>query len=96
MTSTLSADNVADLLALHSRTLRRRLAAEGTSFNTVAAAVRFDIAQQLLRDTDMPLGEIANALGYADLTAFVRAFRGWAQCPPGQWREARKRPSTAP
>ncbi len=96
MTGALSADNVADLLALNSRTLRRRLAAECTSFSTVVAGVRFDIAQQLLRDTDMPLGDIADALGYSDLTAFVRAFRGWAKCPPGQWREARKRPPTAP
>ena len=98
MTGALSGDHVADALSLHPRTLRRRLAAEGTSLNAVAAAARFDVARQLLRETSAPLAEIAEVLGYADLSAFVRAFRGWARCPPGQWREAAalKQPPAAP
>lgn len=98
MTNALTGEHVADALSLHSRTLRRRLAAEGTSLKAVASAARFDVARQLLRGTEVPLGEIAELLGYADLSAFVRAFRGWAKCPPGQWRAAAtlKRPRAAP
>jgi AraC-like DNA-binding protein len=98
MTGALTGDRVADALSLHARTLRRRLAAEGTSLKAVAAAARFDVAQQLLHGTAVPLGEIADMLGYADLSAFVRAFRGWAKCPPGQWRTAAtlKRAPAAP
>jgi AraC-like DNA-binding protein len=88
MTHALTGERVAEALALHPRTLRRRLAAEGTSLKAVAAAARFDVARQLLRGTSVPLDEIADLLGYAELSAFVRAFRGWAGCPPGQWREA--------
>jgi AraC-like DNA-binding protein len=88
MTGALTGDHVADALLLHPRTLRRRLAAEGTSLKAVAAAARFDLARQLLRGTGAPLGEIAEMLGYAELSAFVRAFRGWANCPPGRWRES--------
>jgi AraC-like DNA-binding protein len=44
-----------------------------------------------LRETGAPLVEIAEVLGFADVTAFVRAFRAWARCPPGQWREAAQR-----
>ena len=88
MTGALAGDRVADALSLHPRTLRRRLAAEGTSLKAVAAAARFDVARQLLRGTSVPLDEIAEVLGYAELSAFVRAFRGWAGCPPGQWRAA--------
>ena len=91
MTGALSAEHVADALSLHPRTLRRRLAAQGTSLQAIAAAARFDVAQQLLRETGAPLAEIAKVLGYADVTAFVRAFRAWARCPPGQWREAARR-----
>ena len=96
MTGALTGDHVADAFSLHPRTLRRRLAAEGTSLKAVAAAARFDVARQLLRGTDVPLAEIAEVLGYAEVTAFVRAFRAWAGCPPGQWREAARRgaPST--
>jgi AraC-like DNA-binding protein len=98
MTGAMTGERVADALSLHPRTLRRRLAVEGTSLNALAAAARFDVARQLLRGTSVPLGEIAELLGYAELSAFVRAFRGWANCPPGQWREAAtlKQPPTAP
>jgi AraC-like DNA-binding protein len=88
MTGALTGDHVAEALSLHPRTLRRRLAAEGTSLKAVAAAARFDVARQLLHGTAVPLGEIAEMLGYADLSAFVRAFRAWAKCPPGMWRAA--------
>ncbi len=95
MTGALTGDRVADALSLHPRTLRRHLAAEDTSLKAVAAAARFDVARQLLRGTSVPLDEIAEVLGYAELSAFVRAFRGWAGCPPGQWRAAAalKRPA---
>jgi len=86
MTGALAGDRVADALSLHPRTLRRHLAAEGTSLKAVAAAARFDVARQLLGGTRLPLDEIAEVLGYAELSAFVRAFRGWAGCPPGHWR----------
>jgi AraC-like DNA-binding protein len=88
MSGALTGDRVADALSLHPRTLRRHLAAEGTGLKTVAAAARFDVARQLLGGTSLPLDEIADVLGYAELSAFVRAFRGWAGCPPGRWRAA--------
>ena len=88
MTGALTGEGVADALSLHPRTLRRHLAAEGASLKKVAAAARFDVARQLLGGTSLPLDEIADVLGYAELSAFVRAFRGWAGCPPGQWRTA--------
>jgi len=86
MTGALSAERVAAALGLHPRTLRRHLEAQGTSLKAIAGATRFDLAQQLLRETSAPLAEVASALGYADLSAFVRAFRAWAGCPPGKWR----------
>ncbi len=81
-----SAQRVADALGLHERTMRRRLAREGTGYHEVIAAARQELAQQLLRETPLPLAAIAAALGYADAPAFVRAFRAWAGCTPGQWR----------
>ena len=98
MTGALNGDHVADALSMHPRTLRRHLAAEGSSLKAIASAARFDLARQLLRGTAVPLEEIAEVLGYAELSAFVRAFRGWANCPPGQWRAAAtfKQPPAAP
>jgi len=82
-----SAEVVASLFAIHDRTLRRRLAEQGTSFQQLINRTRFELAQQLLENTALPVSEIAAALQYADPNAFSRAFRGWARLSPTQWRD---------
>lgn len=77
---------VSELLALHPRTLNRRLRGEGTSFKGLIAQTRFEIARQLLRDTRLPIIEVAAALGYSDATAFIRAFRRASGSSPAAWR----------
>lgn len=83
-----SAPSLADTLGLHERTLRRRLADEGTNIMDIIAAARFELSKQLLRDTQLPVERIAAALGYGDASAFVRAFRAWSAVTPGGWRNA--------
>jgi AraC-like DNA-binding protein len=68
------------------RTLNRRLAEAGTSFSGVHEASRFAIARQLLGNTRMPAGQIAARLGYANASAFTRAFRRWSGVTPVAWR----------
>lgn len=81
-----SAARIAAALGLHERTLRRRLTAEGASLHDMVAQARYEVARQLLRETRLGMHDIADALGYAEASVFVRAFRGWAGCSPGQWR----------
>lgn len=81
-----SGDDVARLLALHRRTLNRRLKALGTSFQAVLDGVRFEMAQQFLSDGEIPMEEIALVLGYSGLSAFQRTFRRWSGQTPGKWR----------
>ncbi len=57
-----SGQAVARHLAVHRRTLSRRLRAEGTSFRSVATQIRFETAQQLLADTNMTLAQISACL----------------------------------
>lgn len=85
-----SADRVCELLAMHQRTLHRRLADVGTSFQQVLDEVRFDAAKHYLDLTDMPLVGVAAALGYSELSAFTRAFGRWAGVAPGAYRRQRK------
>lgn len=87
-----AAPQLARLFGLHERALRRRLLAEGTSVQALARKTRFDLAAQLLRDTRLPLAEVAAAMHYADATAFTRAFRGWAGTTPGAWRAMQRAP----
>jgi AraC-like DNA-binding protein len=46
------------------------------------------LACQYLRDTNLPVGEIAARLVYADTAAFTHAFRRWSGCTPTNWRAA--------
>jgi AraC-like DNA-binding protein len=81
-----SADDIADLLAMHRRTLSRRLKGSGMGYRAITNEIRFEIARQLLQDTDVPLGQIAAALGYSEASAFTRAFRRWSGQTPTAWR----------
>jgi AraC-like DNA-binding protein len=81
-----SADDIADLLAMHRRTLSRRLEGSGMGYRAIANEIRFEIARQLLEDTEVSLGQIAAALCYSEASAFTRAFRGWSGLTPSAWR----------
>ncbi|WP_259619973.1 helix-turn-helix transcriptional regulator [Paenibacillus doosanensis] len=56
--------------------------------------VRLDQAAQLLKETSMPVTEIALTVGYPDLFSFTRAFTRQLGCPPSRLRSAP--PFTAP
>ena len=79
-------DRVSRALDLHRRTLHRQLRQQNTSFRQVLDEVRYDTARHLLQFTDMPLLQVATALGYSDVTAFTRAFRRWSGASPGRFR----------
>lgn len=81
-----SGDQVAKLLLIHRRTLSRRLKAEGTTFHQLLDEVRFEAACQLLDTARIPITEIAASLGYAETSAFSRAFRRWSGATPSQRR----------
>lgn len=69
--------NVARLLALHPRTLQRRLAAEDTTFEAILDDVRRAGAHRYLTTTDLPLGQVALLVGFSEQSALSRAVRRW-------------------
>ncbi len=79
-------DQIAALFSIHPRTLSRRLEARGTSFQTLVAETRFEIARQMLEQTSLEVSRISDALGYARSSVFTRAFRRWSGTTPTQWR----------
>jgi len=68
------------------RTLCRRLAAEGTAFQTLKDELRRDIAIQRLTGTRDAIAAIACDVGFGDATAFHRAFRHWTGSTPAAYR----------
>lgn len=83
---TANSAQVAGMLAMSERSLRRRLMSEGASLSRLIAEARLLAAQQLIEETRLPLGDIALALKYSDASALSRAFRGWTGIAPSQWR----------
>lgn len=79
-------DDVATSLAISSRTLGRRLVAEGTSFQQVKKTAREQLARALLLNTSASISEIAFRLGYSELSAFSRAFSSWVGITPHEYR----------
>ncbi|GAB2823215.1 AraC family transcriptional regulator [Streptomyces daliensis] len=84
---------VAARLAVSPATLRRRLRAEGTSFQSLKDAVRRDIALASLASGHEPIAQLALRLGFSEDTAFHRAFRRWTGTTPGAFRH--EGPATA-
>ena len=79
-------DIVAKELGMSTRTLSRALAKLGTSFNTVVATLRRELADKYLKQSDLSLKEIAFLLGYMDFSSFNHAFKRWTGSTPKQAR----------
>ena len=79
-------DEAARHLGLSRRSLRRRLAEEGTGFRALVDQVRFGLVAGYLENTALPLDEIAARTGFSDAANLSHAFRRWAGETPGAWR----------
>ena len=77
---------IAGELGMSVSTLHRKLESEGTSFRNVKDGLRRDLAIGYLLKSDAGVVEIAAALGFAEHSAFHRAFRKWTGTSPGSYR----------
>lgn len=82
----LGLDDVGDRLHLSPRTIHRRLGEEGSSFRAIKDALRRDMALARLTKTRDAVSQVAADLGYADTSAFYRAFVEWTGMAPIHYR----------
>lgn len=82
--SPLTLDRAATALGMSERTLRRRLVAEGKPFRDLLEHVRKELYNLYRMENSRSMREIAELLGYAELSAFSRAHRKWYGEPPTQ------------
>jgi AraC-like DNA-binding protein len=88
-------DELATALGSTPTTLRRRLEAEGTSFQGIKDQLRSDLAIDLLCHSGLSVDEIGAELGFADASAFHRAFKRWNGLQPGEYRARRLRAASS-
>jgi AraC-like DNA-binding protein len=79
-------DQVARRLNMSARTVERRLHEEGSSLRAIKDALRRDIALSRLEKSDQRVAQLAANLGFADPSAFFRAFTGWTGLSPTAYR----------
>ena len=79
-------ETVADELAIHTRTLQRRLLQEQQSFDSLLDSHRRQLATRYLAEKGLRLSQIVGMLGYTEQSSFNRAFRRWFEQTPRAYR----------
>ncbi len=75
---------------VHPRALQRSLHLHNKSFRTILLSVRQQLAEQYLRDSSISVTELSDILGYANPSAFSRAFKAATGLAPDPWRLSQK------
>ncbi|MBW0011895.1 AraC family transcriptional regulator [Mycobacterium sp.] len=83
----LTLPDVAGQLGIHPRTLRRRLAEEGTSFRALLNEARSTVAVDLLRNVGLTVEEVSTRLGYTEVSTFSHAFKRWHGVAPSAYTQ---------
>ena len=81
-----TADEMASRLGLSLRTLHRRLARDGLSYQAVIDDLRRSVAIEFLENTRLSIDQVAGRVGFSDATSFRKAFRKWTRHPPTYYR----------
>lgn len=79
---------VSSRLAVGTRTLQRRLGAEGGSFESVLNATREELARRYLGSSTLSGAETSFLLGFEAPNSFFRAYRDWTGETPSRTRAA--------
>ena len=88
MAEAATADALAAMLHLSSRTLHRQLNEEGLTLQALKDEVRHEQAIVQLRRSTKPIKQIALAVGFRNEKSFSRAFRQWTGATPGEFRRS--------
>ena len=82
-------ETMAHDLHLAPATLRRRLEAEGSSYQGIKDQLRRDAAIHYLCTDSLAIAEVGRLLGFQETSAFHRAFKKWTGVRPGEYRQGR-------
>lgn len=74
-------------MGLTEQTLRRRLKADGYSFNKLKEDTRRDMAIYYIKQSNLSVEEIGFRLGFSEASTFIRAFKKWTGLTPLAYRK---------
>jgi len=82
----INSEELASYLCMAPRTLRRKLAEQGTSFRDIVKVLRCEAAKKLLHETHLTVEDIAYSIGFNDTSNFRAAFKKWTGQTPASFR----------
>jgi len=82
-----NAHDMAQQLNMSEQTLRRKLSAEGTSYQQIKDQLRYDLANKLLQSRTYNIAEISSYLNFSEARAFTRAYKQWSGLTPNSFRK---------
>ncbi len=85
-----NSQTIARELGMSEQTLRRKLNAEGTSYQQIKDNLRSDLAAKLLGNRNLTIAEVAHQLDFSEPRAFTRAFKQWTGLTPRVFRATRQ------
>ncbi len=88
-------NSVAKTLGMSVRTLTRKLAAEGTTYEQVVDQLRKSLALEYMKEQGASLSQLAWLLGYEGSTSFTHAFKRWTGRSPSEIRNEKRLPAPA-
>ena len=89
-----SSRELASKLGISEQTLRRKLNAEGISYQQIKDSLRSDLASKLLSNHNLNIADISRFLDFSEPRAFTRAFKQWHGITPREYRTIRGSTST--
>jgi AraC-like DNA-binding protein len=75
-------ETIAETFHLTTATLRRRLRAEGSSYQQIKDDIRRDTAIYHLSRGTLSMEQVAESVGFSEPTSFFRAFKRWTGVTP--------------
>lgn len=78
---------IASLFNMHPRTLQRRLKAEGTNYETIRDGFKKDTVARYLRETRIPIAQVASIVGLSEQSALARCCQRWFGMSPTRYRK---------
>ncbi|NOH78605.1 helix-turn-helix transcriptional regulator [Vibrio sp. RE86] len=81
----LSIEQISEIIGINQRTIQRRLKSEGCTFRKLKETLNFAFAKRVMVQRNASISDVAEHLGYADTSQFIRAFKKSENITPLQW-----------
>lgn len=88
----LSIEQLSQIIGMNERTIQRHLKSEECTFRKIKESLNIAFAKRVLVERNASISDVAEHLGYADTSQFIRAFRKSEYTTPLQWLKQTRQP----